>query len=294
MMRNPKALPDEDLERLSAYLDGQLPKDEASRLESRLETEEDLRKALDELRQTVRLLHSLPQVKVPHSFALTPRLVPKTARSWQYPLLQLGTALATLAFLLVTGVGLLMRIGMAAAPAMSVAREVGQGMAAAPAEPSMTEAPAQAPAAGGTAGAESAAPPVSNFVGGAPSAPEATPFSLMGTPAPACAECPLAAPTQTPSLPLEERAVPTELPAPERTACAECEMLGTAGPGFFADQALKANPATESPPVETAAGQRAEAPMRPPVSLWTVLQIVLGLSAILLGVLTFRMRRRIR
>ena len=91
-----------DIERLSAYLDGRLTAADAARLEERLEREASWREALEELRWTVASLRSLPSVKVPRSFALTPDLVGRRNPRW-YPTLQLGTALAGLAFVVVVG-----------------------------------------------------------------------------------------------------------------------------------------------------------------------------------------------
>ena len=293
MTRNPKALRDEDVERLSAYLDGWLSKEEASRLEARLETDKDLTRALHELRHTAGLLRSVPQVKPPRSFALTPQMVGKPTRSWQYPVLQLGTAVATLAFLVVTGFGLLLMVGgMAGAPAMAPAADVAE-YAAPPAEQPMLDAARQAALPTEAAAAE-APPPGALFVGAAPSSEEETPSAWVGTPAPACAECPPPASTPAPALPLEERSQPTAQPALEPSPCAECEPEGTAVVGYFGDQALKAGPGTEAPAIPGVSERVAEPPAGRPVSMWGVLQVGLGVSAVLLGVLTIRMRRRNR
>src|SRR4030066_318840 len=91
-----------DLERLSAYMDGRLAPAEAAALERRLEDDAQLRGALQELRQTVGLLRFLPSRPVPRSFALTPEAIGRRAVRW-YPVLQLGTALAGLAFVAVIG-----------------------------------------------------------------------------------------------------------------------------------------------------------------------------------------------
>jgi hypothetical protein len=92
-----------DTEKLSAYLDGELAPKEAERLEARLQQQPPLRRALRELQQTSRLLASLPQARVPRSFALSPEMVGQGERGRRYPVLQLATALAAFAFLLVIG-----------------------------------------------------------------------------------------------------------------------------------------------------------------------------------------------
>lgn len=62
-------------EALSAYLDKELPVNEASRLEARLQTQPELRRALDELRRTRAVLRSQPKLKAPRNFTLTPEMV---------------------------------------------------------------------------------------------------------------------------------------------------------------------------------------------------------------------------
>ncbi|MGH2620999.1 MAG: anti-sigma factor family protein, partial [Anaerolineales bacterium] len=133
-MSEPSQVSNRDTEKLSAYLDGRLERSEAARLEARLGQEPPLRLELQELRATVRVLSTLPQIQPPRSFTLQPQAV---GRRTGYPFLQLGTALATLSFLVVVGADLLVsRTGL---PMQAESREF-----AAPAvEP---EAAAEAPA----------------------------------------------------------------------------------------------------------------------------------------------------
>jgi hypothetical protein len=283
-------LPDEELERLSAYLDGRLPREEAVRLEARLETEKDLRRVLDELRQTVRLLHSLPQVKAPRNFTLGPQAAGKPARGWQYPLLQLGTAVATLAFLVVTGFGLLlMGGGMAAAPAMSLARDMVQETAPPPAEQPLMESAGEAALSAETP-AEPAAPGAMFLEAGTPTL-AATTTPGWATPAAACDECAARMATEASSLPLEEAPPPTRPPAP---SCAECGPEPTAAADVFGDQELKAAPTVETPAIVGLYQREAQSPWRSPIVWWFALDIVLGLAAVVLAIFTIRMRRRSR
>jgi hypothetical protein len=86
-----------DVEKLSAYLDGQLKPSELARLESRLKTEPELATILQDLRQTRRLLRQLPQRRAPRNFTLTPKMVgqrPPLPRT--YPVFRFATVLATL------------------------------------------------------------------------------------------------------------------------------------------------------------------------------------------------------
>lgn len=86
-----------DVEKLSAYLDGQLKPSEKAGLESRLQSEPELASVLKELRQMRSLLRQLPQRRAPRNFTLTPKMVglkPPLPRT--YPAFRFATVLATL------------------------------------------------------------------------------------------------------------------------------------------------------------------------------------------------------
>ncbi|MEP7290996.1 MAG: hypothetical protein ABI835_04395, partial [Chloroflexota bacterium] len=68
-------LSDNDLELLSAYLDGALNQSERAALETRLASDTDLRRELARLRATVNLIKTLPTLAAPRNFTLTPRMV---------------------------------------------------------------------------------------------------------------------------------------------------------------------------------------------------------------------------
>jgi hypothetical protein len=103
-MTKGRQIPNRDLERLSAYLDGALTAKEASRLEARLREEPILQQALLDLKGTAQLVASLSEVPLPRNFTLTPEMVSIRERPRVYPVMRLATALATFAFLLVIGV----------------------------------------------------------------------------------------------------------------------------------------------------------------------------------------------
>jgi hypothetical protein len=118
-----------DIELLSAYLDRQLDSNKRSRLEARLRGDVGLRAALEDLQRTRALLRSLPRMKAPRSFMLTPQMVSKyqaktTAPRRIYPLFQFASALASLLLVVVLLGDFL---GFGAAPAVLPA--------SAPAEP---------------------------------------------------------------------------------------------------------------------------------------------------------------
>lgn len=86
-----------DIEKLSAYLDGQLKPSEVARLETRIETDPELASVLKDLREARGILRQLPQRRAPRNFTLTPKMVgqkPPLPRT--YPVFRFATVLATL------------------------------------------------------------------------------------------------------------------------------------------------------------------------------------------------------
>jgi len=86
-----------DIEKLSAYLDGELKPSEIARLETRLQSEPELASVLKDLRQARGILRQLPQRRAPRNFTLTPKMVglkPPMPRT--YPVFRFATVLATL------------------------------------------------------------------------------------------------------------------------------------------------------------------------------------------------------
>jgi hypothetical protein len=91
-----------DWEALSAYLDGQLSKRDQDRLEARLNDNADLQDALEQLRRTRTVLRSLPVVRAPRNFMLTPQMVrSRPAPSPAYPVFRFASAIATIFLALV-------------------------------------------------------------------------------------------------------------------------------------------------------------------------------------------------
>lgn len=142
-----------DVELLSAYLDGQLSPSDSIRLESRLNSDLQLKTILDDLRSARGLLRQLPQRSIPRNFTLTPKMsglkapVPRV-----YPSLRLATVLAALVFILtftVNGFAPLAASHLTAAPAPAYGLGGGGGGGCdncGPSEssPSTTEVPLQA------------------------------------------------------------------------------------------------------------------------------------------------------
>jgi hypothetical protein len=90
-----------DWELLSAYIDGQLSSGKREQLEARIQTTPELRAALEDLTQTRALVRSLPCLKAPHSFRLTPEMVGRSQPRRLYPFFQFASALTSLLLVMV-------------------------------------------------------------------------------------------------------------------------------------------------------------------------------------------------
>ena len=273
-----------EAEQLSAYLDGRLERSEAARLEARLKQDPQLRLELQELRATVRLLSSLPQIRAPRSFTIQPRTV---GRRTGYPLLQLGTALATLSFVVVVGADLLG--GQGAQPAQladqllaAPAAQPGAAAEAPALDQSLELVPEATPAAEAAAGAEGA--PEDNLLAQAESAVP------TGTPQPEAlkyraGEDETAEPGTTESAAGVTAAAGDAADAPSVTEADRAAQLQASGEQVGEEGLEEMNlAAPEGEPIGEAA---------PRVSpLLRGAEVGLGATAIVLGVLTVRARRR--
>jgi anti-sigma factor RsiW len=282
-----------DLEDLSAYLDGELPTEQAARLEARLQADRSLQEAAQELRATAKLLASLPQVRPPRNFTLTPETAGVRQRPRSYPGLQLATALASLAFLLCIGLDAVMgRIGgfgaMAPAPAAQELRSAPL-IQEAPQAPAPTAALAPAPSA--TLGVETyslEAPPGQATEAAAKVAGEATatapptaePTQLAAAPPSLGGAAPLASPT-----PCGACALPTTLPTEAQANRSGIIVATTPTP--TPEPAPLAVAATTPAVVAREVGEEGI-----PLSPIRMAEIGLGLAVVLLGGLTIWARRR--
>jgi len=225
-MTTSTSLPARDLERLSAYLDGQLSATDQRKLFARLDREPQLRQALEELRQVREALRALPPMRPPRNFILTPAMVgrgsTRPSHGFAYAW---ASALATLAFVFLavtdlTGGGLL--AARQAAPAAVPAAEL-QMAPALMSAPTVSESrgpadnfadqtsPGESQAAG-TLSTETPSAPEGLLLGGAGTSTETTTAApvaqekqagLTGTPAPADASTLPTIPTSTASAPAE-------------------------------------------------------------------------------------------
>jgi hypothetical protein len=135
-----------EVERLSAYLDGQLGSSDLARLESQLQSDASLRAVLEDLRAARELLRKLPTRKAPSNFSLTRKMVgAKPPMPRAYPVYRLAAAFATILLLFTFAVnGIAPRLtsfASAAAPAYGY----GGGGGGPESNPAATEAPVAVP-----------------------------------------------------------------------------------------------------------------------------------------------------
>jgi anti-sigma factor RsiW len=140
-----------DLERLSAYVDGALPAREQAGLEARLKADAELRQALAEVRSVKAALAGLPQRRLPRNFTLQQADVGRRTSRLAFPYLRFASIVASALFVLTTAVRSLSLpiLPMASAPAPQFAAEVqGELEAAVAGTPeAVGELRAEAPAA---------------------------------------------------------------------------------------------------------------------------------------------------
>lgn len=69
-----RSISPQDIELLSAYLDRELATNQMAELEARLQTDSELKEFFTELRRTRQVLRSLPVMRAPRNFTLTPEM----------------------------------------------------------------------------------------------------------------------------------------------------------------------------------------------------------------------------
>ncbi len=270
-----------DTEQLSAYLDGRLERSEAARLQARLGQDPQLRLELQELRATVRVLSSLPQIRPPRSFTLQPGAV---NRRTAYPFLQLGTALATLSFLVVVGADLLM--ARAAAPALLASRE----FAAPAAEPELA---VEAPALDQQLELAPEATPAAEAAAGAPADSEDLAQAQVASAAPTGTAHPEALKYRAGEEETAEAGVGEQAAAADEADAA----LFASEPGDEAEPQAEVEPLGDTvsgqvASTETQALTTTEVDSSRRRAVLQAAEIGLGASALILGALTVRARRR--
>jgi negative regulator of sigma E activity len=117
-----------DIERLSAYIDDELPPAERATLEADLQQDAALQAELESLRQVVDAIRAMPPIQRRRDFQLTPEMIqpkPKTPKLLFFPATLPATALTTAAAVLLIAFGGILlfqpRLGGAMAPMMDTA-----------------------------------------------------------------------------------------------------------------------------------------------------------------------------
>lgn len=152
-----------DLEQLSAYLDGELSDSESRKVETRLQSDSQLRIALEALENTRTLVSGLPTLHPPRNFTLTPEMAGLRKGLSLFPVFRFATVVATAAFAVLVGADVFLLQGsggvpLAAEPARMVVEEAPQPEAAVDEQAEgMLEAPVE-DAVIGTTSVESSVP----------------------------------------------------------------------------------------------------------------------------------------
>jgi len=275
-MKPSTSLPARDLERLSAFLDGQLSDSDRDNLLERLQREAALARALEELRWVRGALRALPPIRLPRNFTLTAEMAgrarPRAARGFVFAW---GSALATLALAVVAVTDLAGGRFMAArvaAPAMPAAElQMAPGLIAAPTEPELRDAtdnladqttPGESSASSGTLAGSA----LTTETAGAPFFAQEKSSGDTATPAPAEAS----------------RLGPSFTPTPTPTAASEA--MSTLGGG--AGSATPTPPAAEPPrevisPTTASAAPVVISPLRLIEAGLAVLALALAVAALL-------------
>ena len=256
-----------DLELLSAYLDNRLADRERTALEARLAKDRHLQTELAELRTTVQALRSLPKLKAPRNYTLSPETAEALRRRpWSFfPALQVMATLSTALFLLVVGVDAFSRFSSGGALTASAPSAPMVAQATAAPQLEMAQAPTD------TTAAEPYA--------------EATPMSTEAPAAPAEGQAKVSTPE--PGAPEGVGGGGTDM------AMTETPVPAIAADANPTDAARSAAGAATSVPEEIAPASAPEPAAQPAAPRVTLLQLetVLGLLALLLGTATFLARR---
>ncbi len=84
----------QDIQTLSAYLDGKLAPREKAHFESRLVQQASLQEELEAIKQTRLMLQKTPKRRAPHNFTLSPAMAPHRPAQPLFPVFRFATALA--------------------------------------------------------------------------------------------------------------------------------------------------------------------------------------------------------
>jgi hypothetical protein len=247
----------QEWEALSAYLDGELNTKERNRLETRLEKDKGLSKALEGLRQTRTVLRSQSKLHAPRNFTLTSEMAGIRSglrfSSPAYPVMRLAFALATFFFIVISAGNLV----AGRLQPMVVSQSDGQ-----------REAPLGLGGGGGGGGGGDVEMPAQSFAAPIEPSGEATPTPLpMETETGKLAVTPMAIAPET----LEKQILPSTTVEPTEAALIPPgeEPSAATGPSLLEEpQAIRRG-----------------------TSVLNILQILLAVLAVSTGIATYLIRR---
>lgn len=273
---------DKRTELLNSFLDGDLSASDRAQLEAQLQQDAALRAELAQLRLVQQQLRAMPRRRVPRSFTLDPALygAPKPQRAQQvYPLLRGATVLTALLFVVVLGLGQLnLGSGSSALQATSLAQQAAEPEALPLAAAAVPESEVAPEAAAAAIVIEEA--PAADAAQGAAAESGAAEELLLEPAAPAEAVEESAAATAATA----DAGARKELDAPEQPIATAQAALGGAAPQDSADEAVAAYS-------ETVVANEAETGL---AISWSTIALWLGLTTLLLALLTLLARSRSR
>lgn len=277
-----------ECEALSAYLDNELTSKERANLETRLQQDQDLRLALQELRRARIVLRSQPKMRAPRNFTLTPEMAgiqaSKRPASRAYPFFRLASALATIALVLVL-VGDFFSVKPAAAPIARSSAPMSAPLAATLSPEEAQAATNAPPGKGGELEAQGMAPENS----AADQSTESAAAGLMaqapsGTSNPGTPE-----ESEQPMMSLGVAPDATGTPQPEQPVAPAAKMAPTEPQTEAQAQALQAQPTNEPAPTEEIQLAQPAQSIRVPDLRY--IEIGLAVFAVLSGLVAWYLRR---
>jgi hypothetical protein len=290
----------QDLQLLSAYLDGQLPAKERTRIETRLQSQPELREELESLRRTRLMLGQLTKRRAPRNFFITAEMVPKRPSLRLFPVFRLASALASLLLVTVFAGDLLFgftpRSAAPSAAPVALQSKAGNSASSSESLPPVFTWGTPTPAIGTGRGGGGSADAVLGVggKGGGPVTSDTLPPALptenasapasTGTPMPGLAVAPTAGPAEAGTPPSMLAAAPVTGAPP----AAAVQDQYQSGPVLGVNPTQGAVDATQAADLSRAESLPIELP-RPTMH---IVEVALALLAVLAGLAAFLFHRR--
>jgi anti-sigma factor RsiW len=293
-----------DYEHISAYLDGDLKPKERAQVEARLQIDDAFQAALQEMRQTRSLLRSLPRIRSPRNFKLTPAMVAKPGtRPGLYPhsyyTLRLSAVLSSLLLVCVLiGDFLTSRLRLEMVPTMAPVPIQAELMALPTATQGMMEALKEMPPSE-EGGVQASSTPM-------PTATAAADMFAANVQATQLPPAPAAMPT---AMALEaaqpKQSIETLPPPPMGAEATSMQALAPQEGGATAPAIVAAPPGAEitvptiagippAPEQKPATGLLPAKQIQPPADhyLWRILEVLLAITVLVSGVIAWTLHKR--